>query len=158
MQHQADTTRAPTFYSTLVRRVLQPTGAYDEPNRFDGRAGSGRHGSRYRCTTMSLICPKCQSKMRSFERSGITVEQCKGCRGVFLDRGELDLLMAAEARFFGLEPLDPAAAVERIPDYDAPRRPVSDDRKRSERLYTEDRKLRGKGKKRKKPFLEDFFE
>ena len=47
-------------------------------------------------STMSLICPKCQSKMRSFERSGITVEQCKGCRGVFLDRGELDLLMAAE--------------------------------------------------------------
>jgi Zn-finger nucleic acid-binding protein len=77
---------------------------------------------------------------------------------VFLDRGELDLLMAAEARFFGLEPLDPAATVERIPDYDAPRRPVSDDRKRAERLYTDDRKLRGKVKKRKKPFLEDFFE
>jgi len=107
---------------------------------------------------MSLICPKCQSKMRSFERGGITVEQCKGCRGVFLDRGELDLLVAAEARFFGLEPLDPAAIVDRIPDYDAPRRPVSDDRKRAERLYTDDRKLRGKGKKRKKPFLEDFFE
>jgi len=107
---------------------------------------------------MSLICPKWQNKMRSFERSGITVEQCKGCRGVFLDRGELDLLMAAEARFFGLEPPDPAATVERIPDYDAPRRPVSDDRKRSERLYTDDRKLRGKAKKRKKPFLEDFFE
>jgi len=108
---------------------------------------------------MSLICPMCQSKMRSFERSGITVQQCKACRGVFLDRGELDLLMAAEARFFGLEPLDTAAvAVERIPDYDAPRRPVSDERKRSERLFTEDRKLRGKAKKRKKPFLEDFFE
>ena len=48
--------------------------------------------------------------------------------------------------------------MDRIPDYDAPRRPVSDDRKRAERLYTDDRKLRGKGKKRKKPFLEDFFE
>ena len=66
--------------------------------------------------------------------------------------------MAAEARFFGLEPLDPVAPVARIPDYDAPRRPVSDDRKRSERLYSDDRKLRGKVKKRKKPFLEDFFE
>ena len=66
--------------------------------------------------------------------------------------------MAAEARFLGLEPLDPAAAATAIPDYDAPRRPVSDDRKRSERLYTDDRKLRGKAKKRKKPFLEDFFE
>ena len=114
--------------------------------------------SRYRCSIMSLICPKCQSKMRSFERSGITVEQCKGCRGVFLDRGELDLLMAAEARFFGLEPLDPAAPVERIPDYDAPRRPVSDDRKRPSGCTPTTASCSGKVKKRKKPFLEDFFE
>jgi Zn-finger nucleic acid-binding protein len=108
---------------------------------------------------MSLICPKCQSKMRSFERSGVTVDQCKQCRGVFLDRGELEHLVAAEARFLGLEPLDPSqVAPVRIPDYDAPRRPVSDDRKRSERLFGEDRKLRAKTKKRKKTFLEEFFD
>ena len=105
-----------------------------------------------------MICPQCQNKMRSIERGGVTVDQCKGCRGVFFDRGQLDLLIAAEARFFGLEPLDPATRVERIPDYDAPRRPVSDDGKRAERVYTEDRKLRGKAKKRKKPFLEEFFD
>ena len=107
---------------------------------------------------MSLICPQCQSKMRSVERGGVTVDVCKQCRGVFVDRGQLNLLMAAEAKFFGIEPLDPAQAVTRIPDYDAPRRPVSDDSKRAERLYSDDRKLRGKGKKRKKPFLEEFFE
>jgi Zn-finger nucleic acid-binding protein len=33
--------------------------------------------------------------MRSFERSGITVEQCKSCRGVFSRPGRLDRLMAA---------------------------------------------------------------
>ena len=107
---------------------------------------------------MSLICPRCQGKMRPFERNGVTVDVCKQCRGVFLDRGELDLLMAAEARFFGIEPLDPAQQVTRIPDYDAPRRPVGDDVKRSERLFSEDRKLRGKNKKRKKPFQEEFFD
>ena len=107
---------------------------------------------------MSLICPKCQSKMRSFERSGVTVDQCKQCRGIFLDRGELDLLMAAEARFFGIEPLDPEqAAAPKIVDYDAPRRPGGEDRKRADRAYGDDRKLR-KNKKRKKPFLEDFFD
>jgi Zn-finger nucleic acid-binding protein len=107
---------------------------------------------------MSLICPKCQSKMRNFERNGVIVDQCKQCSGIFLDRGELEHLVAAEARYFGLEPLDPAQIAPRIPDYDAPRRPVSDDRKRTERLYSDDRKLRGKNKKRKKTFLEDFFD
>jgi uncharacterized protein len=104
---------------------------------------------------MSLTCPKCQSKMRSFERNGVTVDQCKECRGIFLDRGELEHLVAAEARFLGLEPLDRTQTAPRIPDYDAPRRP--DDRKRPERVYVDDRKLR-KVKKRKKTFLEDFFD
>jgi Zn-finger nucleic acid-binding protein len=35
--------------------------------------------------------------MRSYERNGITVDQCTECRGVFLDRGELDHLISMEA-------------------------------------------------------------
>jgi Zn-finger nucleic acid-binding protein len=34
--------------------------------------------------------------MRTYERSGITVDQCTECRGIFLDRGELDRLVDAE--------------------------------------------------------------
>ncbi len=106
---------------------------------------------------MSLTCPKCQGKMRSYERSGVTVDQCKQCRGVFLDVGELEHLQAAEARFLGLEPAG-APAPPPIKDYDAPRRPSDEDtRKRAERLYAEDRKAR-KVKKRKKTFLESFFD
>jgi uncharacterized protein len=48
-------------------------------------------------TTSQLICPKCQGPMRSYERSGITVDQCTECRGVFLDRGELERLIDAES-------------------------------------------------------------
>jgi Zn-finger nucleic acid-binding protein len=43
-----------------------------------------------------LICPKCQGPMRSYERSGVTVDQCADCRGIFLDRGELERLVDAE--------------------------------------------------------------
>lgn len=43
-----------------------------------------------------LICPKCQSPMRGYERSGITVDQCSSCQGIFLDRGELERLIQAE--------------------------------------------------------------
>ncbi len=46
-----------------------------------------------------LTCPKCGSPWRSFERSGIAVDQCTGCGGVFLDRGELERLMQAETRY-----------------------------------------------------------
>ncbi len=34
--------------------------------------------------------------MRSYERNGITIEQCTECRGIFLDRGELERLIEAE--------------------------------------------------------------
>lgn len=37
--------------------------------------------------------------MHSYERNGITIEQCTECRGVFLDRGELEHLLAAETRW-----------------------------------------------------------
>jgi hypothetical protein len=47
-----------------------------------------------------LVCPKCQSPMNSYERSGLTVDQCTGCRGVFLDRGELERLVDAEGAYY----------------------------------------------------------
>lgn len=43
-----------------------------------------------------LTCPKCHSPMRRYERSGIDVDQCTECRGIFLDRGELERLVDAE--------------------------------------------------------------
>lgn len=43
-----------------------------------------------------MVCPKCRGNMTSYERNGITVEQCQDCRGLFLDRGELEHLINAE--------------------------------------------------------------
>lgn len=48
----------------------------------------------------TLVCPKCQGAMRSYERSGITIDQCGECRGVFLDRGELEKLIDAESAVY----------------------------------------------------------
>jgi Zn-finger nucleic acid-binding protein len=42
--------------------------------------------------------------MRSYERNGITVDQCTGCRGVFLDRGELERLIDGENDFYRSSP------------------------------------------------------
>ena len=50
---------------------------------------------------MELTCPKCQGVMRSYERNGVTIDQCTECRGIFLDRGELDRLVDAENSWHG---------------------------------------------------------
>lgn len=49
----------------------------------------------------SLTCPKCGGDMRTYERNGVVVDQCTECRGIFLDRGELERLVDAEGRHYG---------------------------------------------------------
>jgi uncharacterized protein len=46
-----------------------------------------------------VTCPKCGAELRSYERNDVTIDQCTGCRGIFLDRGELERLIDAEASF-----------------------------------------------------------
>ena len=48
--------------------------------------------------------------MRTYERSGITVDQCSECRGIFLDRGELERLVDAETSFHSPEVAVPRPA------------------------------------------------
>jgi Zn-finger nucleic acid-binding protein len=48
---------------------------------------------------MDLTCPKCHGQMRTYERNGVHVDQCSDCRGIFLDRGELERLVDAENRW-----------------------------------------------------------
>jgi uncharacterized protein len=55
-----------------------------------------------------LNCPKCHGTMRTYERSNVTVDQCTECRGIFLDRGELERLVEAEAAW-SQGPPQPAA-------------------------------------------------
>ena len=42
--------------------------------------------------------------MRAYERNGVTVDQCTECRGIFLDRGELERLTSAENAWHGAPP------------------------------------------------------
>jgi uncharacterized protein len=90
-----------------------------------------------------LTCPKCQSPMRSYERSGVTVDQCTGCRGVFLDRGELERLVDAEGTYYERAALGEPALPER-----------ESYAERHERHESS-----GHGKRRKKKsFLDDIFD
>jgi uncharacterized protein len=61
-------------------------------------ATCGRTHSDLR-NVVSVICPKCQNTMRTVDRQGIHIDQCDGCRGIFLDRGELESIMNAERQY-----------------------------------------------------------
>ncbi len=51
-----------------------------------------------------LQCPKCHGVMRTYNRSGIQIEQCDNCRGIFLDYGELEALGRVEAQWIPQAP------------------------------------------------------
>lgn len=40
-----------------------------------------------------LLCPNCNASMQNVARSGVELDICSQCRGVWLDRGELEKLM-----------------------------------------------------------------
>ena len=63
-----------------------------------------------------MTCPKCQGAMRTYERNGVHIEQCGDCRGIILDKGELEHLAAAEARWQSAPP----APSSPPPSYNAP--------------------------------------
>jgi len=76
---------------------------------------------------MAMICPKCQGEWRQYERNGVTVDQCMECRGIFLDRGELDRLIDAENSYYesesaaeGQPPAQEPQAPSAPPPYDSP--------------------------------------
>jgi uncharacterized protein len=94
-----------------------------------------------------MNCPKCENEMRGYERNGVTVDQCTGCRGIFLDRGELERLIDAEGSHYERE-----YGERREHDGDRDR-----DREREHRPESKhgDRKPK---KSKKRSFLENMLE
>ena len=112
----------------------------------------------------TLTCPKCQGSMRTYERSSITVDQCTECRGIFLDRGELERLVDAEVAFNAPAPQQPQTQ----PRYEQPRyeeKRYEGDRRYEERKYDKDRRYDDRSygnqqypRKKKKSFFEELFD
>jgi len=40
-----------------------------------------------------MVCPHCLIDLQPMERQGIEIDYCSQCRGVWLDRGELDKII-----------------------------------------------------------------
>jgi uncharacterized protein len=37
-----------------------------------------------------MLCPRCKVNLQMLDRQGVEIDYCPNCRGVWLDRGELD--------------------------------------------------------------------
>ena len=46
-----------------------------------------------------MKCPNCEVTLVMTERQGVEIDHCPQCRGVWLDRGELDKIIERSARF-----------------------------------------------------------
>ena len=57
-----------------------------------------------------MQCPKCHANMRTYDRMGVHIDQCDGCRGVFLDYGELEAITRLETQMAAPPPVAPPAA------------------------------------------------
>ena len=108
-----------------------------------------------------LVCPKCQGLMRTYERSGVTVDQCADCRGIFLDRGELERLVDAEqgwqrSHSTGRDrdrDYERERERERGPSFPMPFGDRYDDDDDDHRRYSQ-----GSHKRRKKSFFDELFD
>ena len=75
-----------------------------------------------------LMCPNDNAPMQTLERSGVQFDMCPSCRGVWLDRGELEKLM--EAASADGRTSAPQAAPPQQPWGGQPQQPYRDDRYR----------------------------
>lgn len=107
-----------------------------------------------------MTCPKCQNVMRTVDKGGVHIEQCEGCRGIFLDHGELERIAGAESAYYA-----PATPPPYQSDHgghrDSPR-PYRGGYRDSPRPYRggygDSPRPYGHGQKRRKSFLENLFD
>jgi Zn-finger nucleic acid-binding protein len=90
-----------------------------------------------------MKCPTCIIELKIADRQGIEIDYCPQCRGVWLDRGELDKIIERSA----------------AADFDDNRHD-RDDRNYRERSgeYDESRRYSGGKRKQRKSFLGEMFD
>ena len=91
-------------------------------------------------SAVGMPCPVCRVPLVMSERQGVETDYCPQCRGVWLDRGELDKIIERSA-----QDMQPAAPAQQRP---APQPTYQDHGHHQPYGY----------RKRKKSFLEDLFD
>jgi hypothetical protein len=107
-----------------------------------------------------MHCPNDNAVLQMTTREGIEIDYCPTCRGVWLDRGELDKLIERGASYGGAP--SQQVAVASTPDrHSQPQqqyRPYDDDDDHHGGHHEDNRYNHGHHKKKKEGFLGDLFD
>ena len=90
-----------------------------------------------------MKCPNDGTELKMTDRSGIEIDYCPSCRGIWLDKGELDKIIERSAEHY-----HPKGQESTPPDKDKYYRRESDHHYHGDRHHY----------KKKKGFLGDFFD
>ncbi len=103
-----------------------------------------------------MQCPVCNVELKIADRQGVEIDYCPKCRGVWLDRGELDKLVE-RATQIDSQPMAVPPRVETRNDFYDDDNDDDDYKRKNGERYREDDGLQPQGKK-KKSFLGDVFD
>ncbi|ARR02564.1 putative transcriptional regulator (zinc finger domain protein) [Campylobacter vicugnae] len=99
-----------------------------------------------------MRCPVCKDvDLVMSERSGVEIDYCPSCRGVWLDRGELDKIIERST----------TTTNSRQNEYFDSKReyePRKDDRRYDDKRYYDDGYHNGYRRKKKESFLSELFD
>ena len=87
-----------------------------------------------------MNCPNCNETLVMSERQGVEIDYCPKCRGVWLDRGELDKIIEKSNDYY---------PDTNKPGFEEPRKDYPQQHKYNDPYYN---------RKKKKGFLGDFFD
>jgi Zn-finger nucleic acid-binding protein len=103
-----------------------------------------------------MRCPACEGELVELERSGVRVDACRQCRGVWLDRGELDRILERERKAFAGVEEDEEDFVREMTGHGKHKQHYGFDKHTAERIYSDYRSH--KKHKKRKSFLDELFD
>lgn len=91
-----------------------------------------------------MNCPVCNVELKMADRQGVEIDYCPQCRGVWLDRGELDKIVERAAAY-DEESVPPMRAERKYRDNSDDDYDYDDDQyRRDDRRYAQSKRKRSK--------------
>jgi len=108
-------------------------------------------------------CPSCGGQLVQIDRSGVRIDACRQCRGVFLDRGELDQILERERAYVAQTEDDDEDFFREMSGKPERAQSYGFDKKTAEKLLGDFRQHKSSSshhhhKKKKKSFLDELFD
>ncbi len=104
-----------------------------------------------------MRCPSCAGELVELDRSGVRIDACRNCRGVWLDRGELENILERERQV--VAGADDEDFIREVTGggTSKPKQSYGLDPQTAQKMYS-DYRTHKQHKKRKKSFLDELFD